>query len=138
MSLKQAFLALGVLVLGLGATSAEAGCRKVRVKGCYNPAPVCGYQTAGYQTVGYRLYNIDSYGRVCNVRDYYYPGYGPTTAPTAKSPDAPDAPEAPAAPAASTSRYDGNDQTDLLQSAPRRGTRNDPNANLRFRSAPRP
>jgi hypothetical protein len=131
MSLKQAFLALGVLVLGLGATSAEA-CRKVRTKSCCKPAPACGYVT-----VGYRLYNVDSCGRVCNVRDYYYPGYGPTTAPSATSPAAPEAPAAPA-PASSTSRLDSDDQTDLLQSAPRRGTRNDPNANLRFRSAPRP
>ncbi len=134
MSLKQAFLALGVLVLGLGAASAEAGCRKVRTKVCGKPAPVCGYVT-----VGYRLYNVDSCGRICNVRDYYFPGYGPT-APSETTPSAPEAPEAPEAPAPapSTSRYDSNDQTDLLQSAPRRGTRNDPNANLRFRSAPRP
>lgn len=131
MSLKQAFLALGVLVLGLGATSAEACCRKVKTKTCCKPAPTCGYVT-----VGYTLYNVDSCGRVYNVRNYYYPGYGPTT-PAATSPAAPEAPAAPA-PAASTSRFDRDDQTDLLQSAPRRGTRNDPNANLRFRSAPRP
>lgn len=132
MSLKQAFLALGVLVLGLGATSAEACCRKVRTKSCCKPARSCGYVT-----VGYRVFNVDSCGRVTNVREYYYPGYGPKTTPAATSPAAPEAPEAPA-PAPATSLNDGNDQTDLLQSAPRRGTRNDPNANLRFRSAPRP